>query len=182
MAVFENIISVLTEFGFFAVLLPWLLIFAIFYGILLKSGVLGDNKQVNALVAFAVAFFVVATTPVVTALNNLIPAASYLIVAVLLMLLLMGFFVKDINGIVESKWVKLILAGLIVIVFLGVISYTSNIPIPGISQLVAFFLGQGGEVAVPGIPGINEETLMTFGAIALMGVVILGTMYYMTKN
>lgn len=181
--VFEHVIDLLRDFGFFAVLLPWLLIFAIFFGVLQKTKILGDQKNINAIVSLAAAFFVVAATPVVEALNALIPAAAYLVVAALLILMLLGFFVKDVgDGIIHNKWALFGLVILIVIIFLGVIDYTSTANIPGIHQLVAFFLGTGGGVpGVPGVPGVNEETLKIFAAIALMLIVIFGTMYYMTK-
>ena len=184
MAVFQHVIDLLVEFGFFAVLLPWLLIFAIFFGVLQKTGILGDKKNINAIVALAAAFFVVAATPIVDALNNLIPAAAYLIVAALLILMVLGFFVENVGSGMVSKWyTKLGLAILIIIIFLGVIDYTSPANIPVVHQLVVFFLGGGsGGGGVPGVPGINEESLKIFAAIALMLIVIFGTIYYIGKD
>ncbi|UCD03829.1 MAG: hypothetical protein JSW73_04795 [Candidatus Woesearchaeota archaeon] len=182
--VFEHVIDLLREFGFFAVLLPWLLIFAIFFGILQKTKVLGEQKNINAIVALAAAFFVVAATPIVDAINSLIPAAAYLIVAALLILMVLGFFIKDVGDGMVNKWyTKLGLVILIVIVFLGVIDYTSSANIPIIHQLVVFFLGggNGNGISVPGV-GINEESLKIFGAVALMLIVIFGTMYYISRD
>lgn len=184
--IFENVMQLLTEYGFFAVILPWLLIFAIVYGILMKTGIFGDDsKNVSAIVSLAIAFFVVAATNIVEALQNLIPAASYLIVAALLILIIMGFFFKDVgDGMFgTSNVAKGIMLLLIIVVFLGVIDVTSAVQIPVIHEMAMFFLGTGGGAA-PGLPGISvdEETLTTVAALLIMLGVIFGTVWFMRQD
>lgn len=184
--IFENVMQLLTNYGFFAVLLPWLLIFAIVYGLLLKTKILGEQKNIIAIVSLALAFFVVASTNIVVALQNLIPTASYLIVAALLLLIIMGFFFKDVGeGLFgTSNLAKAAILFLILIIFLGVIDVTSSIQIPIIHQLATFFLGTGAGPGMPGLPefSINEETLTSAVALLIMFGVILGTIIFIRKD
>lgn len=181
--VFEHVIQLLENFGFFRVLLPWLLIFAIFYGILNKTKILGEQKNINAVVALAAAFFVVASTPIVDALNALIPSAAYLIVAALLLLMFMGFFVKpDVGGgLIENKWAMALLGIFVLLIFAGVIDYTSPAQIPVVHEVVQGFFGGGGGGAGAAAGGfsMSEEQWGLAGAVALMLFVVFGTMYYM---
>ena len=83
----------MSEFGFFRVVTPFLLIFALMYGILLHTKVLGDVtenawvRNVAAIISLATAFLVISYTPVVDALSVLIPQASFLLVVVLFLIM-----------------------------------------------------------------------------------------------
>src|SRR3989344_1004630 len=83
----DNVLNLLTAFGMFRVVLPFLLIFAILYGIILKTGLLGNIsgadaqpqvKSIAAIISLATAFLVIGYSPVVEALATLIPQASFL--------------------------------------------------------------------------------------------------------
>jgi len=59
MAVWESMITYLKSLGFYEFLLPWLLTFAIVYGLLYKANIFGGmNKKISGIIAFVVAFFV----------------------------------------------------------------------------------------------------------------------------
>ena len=57
MAVDETV-TMLEGMGFFEYVLPFMLIFVIVYAVLKKTGVLGDEKQINATAALVIALFV----------------------------------------------------------------------------------------------------------------------------
>ncbi len=48
-----DILNTWTQMGVFAYLLPFLMIFALVYGILIKTKILGENKGVNATISLA---------------------------------------------------------------------------------------------------------------------------------
>ncbi|MEK6812568.1 MAG: hypothetical protein AABX86_00445 [Nanoarchaeota archaeon] len=92
-----NAIQFLHAFGFFDVVLPFLLVFTIVFGILEKTKILGvegkdkaPKKNLNAMVAFSIAFFVVAATNVVQAIQISLPAISMILLIVVLFMLLLG--------------------------------------------------------------------------------------------
>ena len=90
-------IDFLQSFGFFDVVLPFILVFALVFAILEKTKILGkeDKKNVNALVAFVVGLFVVGTTNVVVILRDAIPLISLVLIVLLCFMLLVGAFHKD---------------------------------------------------------------------------------------
>lgn len=58
LGIFANVVSKLVSLGFYGFVLPWILVFAITYAILLKTKVLGDNAAISGVVAFVIAFMV----------------------------------------------------------------------------------------------------------------------------
>ena len=75
-------IDLLQDFGFFDVVLPFLLVFTIVFGILEKTKIFGTEKfkgndipkkNLNAMVAFSIAFFVVAAKEIVASLQESLP-------------------------------------------------------------------------------------------------------------
>jgi hypothetical protein len=65
MALFDVFISASQQAGIFSMYLPFILTFALIYGLLNKSGILGGGrpaKALNAIIGFSVAFYVIAFT------------------------------------------------------------------------------------------------------------------------
>ena len=56
---FEILVSNLNQMGFFGFLLPWLFMFAVVYGLLVKSKVLGEDQKIIGVVSLVSAFFVI---------------------------------------------------------------------------------------------------------------------------
>ena len=151
-----NSIQLLQNFGFFQVILPMLLIFAVFYAVLIKTKVLGDAdeghvKGLCALVSFIAAFMVISYSPVVVLLQPLLAQASLLLVIVMLILMILafvGFDTESISG-KPSPWMWIIVA-IFIVIFLGILD-VSGLYIPGIHQIVLAFAGQsaiGGELVI----------------------------------
>jgi hypothetical protein len=95
----DNALDFLRAFGFFNVVLPFLLIFTIVFGVLEKTRIFGSEKfkgddvprrNLNSVVAFCIAFFVVAASNVVVMLQVSLPIIALLLVAIVVFLLLFG--------------------------------------------------------------------------------------------
>ena len=95
----ENAITFLDNFGLFDVVLPFLLVFTIIYAILEKSKILGTEetdgktvprRNVNSMVAFVVALFVVVTKEIVTAIQVSLPQIALLVIVLISFMMLAG--------------------------------------------------------------------------------------------
>ena len=76
---FRGVIEFFAELGIYDVILPFLLVFTIIFAILEKSRVFGTEKigdivytrkNLNSMVAFVIAFLVVASTQIVAIINT----------------------------------------------------------------------------------------------------------------
>ncbi|MFH1850626.1 MAG: hypothetical protein ABH879_10705 [archaeon] len=126
----EGFVEVVESWGLTDVLLPFLLIFTIFFAILQKSDILGDDKKnMNVAVSVIIALIVViphvlgvypsnALDPIYY-LNTAIPTVSIIVVAIVMMLILIGLFGGQTRmlGVALPGWITLISFLLIIIVF-----------------------------------------------------------------
>ena len=96
-------------------LFPFLLIFFIVYAILEKTKLLGDKKQIHALIAFVIGLiFITAIYPKLV-VENLILFLTVALVAIFVVLLLFGFVFGDASAILASKpikWILIVLTGI----------------------------------------------------------------------
>ena len=111
MSVLGNALDFLREFGIFDVILPFLLVFAVVFGILEKTRILGEEtigkvsyprKNLNAIVAFVMAMLVVAAIKIVAVINAALPQISLLIIVSLSFLLMIGIFMKPDNTLYDK--------------------------------------------------------------------------------
>jgi len=86
----EQVLNDWANFGVFAYLLPFLLIFAVVYGVLSKTNLLGDNKGVNATIAAAVGLLALQFDYVSNFFASILPYTGMAIVVLLVALILMG--------------------------------------------------------------------------------------------
>jgi len=96
----EGALDFLEGFGFFNVVLPFLLIFTLIFAILEKTKILGTEdgkpkKNLNAMISFVFALFVVATKEIVTAIRGSLPQVALILVIIFCFLLLAGSFMKS---------------------------------------------------------------------------------------
>ncbi len=96
----EVSIEFLKTFGFFDIVLPFILVFTLVFAILEKTRIFGEEdkkpkKNLNALVAFAVGLFVIAATNVVDILRNALPLITLVLIVILSFMLLVGSFHGD---------------------------------------------------------------------------------------
>ncbi len=155
-----NSIELLKDFGFFQVILPMILVFAVFFGVLEKTEIFGSGKtNINAIIAFVAAFLVVTVTPIVEAINAVIPSAAFLLILAMLSLMLFAFFGFSPDSMHGSKGMAIIGVVVLIIIFLGVIDVSvSGVNIPVVHQMTQAFVG-GEDVGDGGIgAGLSDAT------------------------
>jgi hypothetical protein len=101
---FRTIIVFFDKLGVYDVILPFLLVFTVVFAILEKSKILGTEKiggetytkkNLNAMFAFVVAFLVVASTQLVSIINEALARVVLLLMISICFLLLIGSFFKN---------------------------------------------------------------------------------------
>ncbi len=101
MSVFSESIDFLVKLGIYDVVLPFLLVFTIVFAILEKTKILGTEKvkdaevtkkNLNAMIAFVMAFFVVASTQIVAVINKSLSQIFLVLMLFISFLMLAGSF------------------------------------------------------------------------------------------
>jgi hypothetical protein len=105
MTVFGDSIEFMAKLGIYDVVLPFLLVFCIVFAILDKTKILGSEfdeknreytkKNLNAMVAFVMAFFVVASAQIVAVINKTMSQVFLLLLLIICFLMLAGAFHKQ---------------------------------------------------------------------------------------
>lgn len=93
-------IEFLNNFGFYDVVLPFLLVFTLVFAILEKTKIFGveekkPKKNINAMIAFVIALFFVATTELVAGTREMLPNVVVLLITLMSFMMLVGFFYSD---------------------------------------------------------------------------------------
>ena len=118
----------LKEFGFFEVILPFLLVFTLVFAILEKTKLFGEEnvkgekyprKNVDSMIAFVIAFFVIAATNVVSIIKEAMPKISLVLVILISFMLLAGSFMGDKQFNFEEN--KIFKWFLILVIFVGIL-------------------------------------------------------------
>lgn len=87
----QSAINFLESFGFFDVILPFILVFTLLFAIFEKTEIFGkDKKNLNAIASFAIAFFVVGATNIIPVLKEALPMISLVLVVIISFMLLYG--------------------------------------------------------------------------------------------
>lgn len=124
----------LEDFGFFDVILPFLLVFTLVFAILQKTKILGTEdgkakKNLDAMVAFSVALFVVVASNIVAVIREAMPMVSLVLVVLVSFMLLAGSFAGskeyEVKGKLKVFLTTLVFIG-IVLIFMGVIKTDSG--------------------------------------------------------
>jgi hypothetical protein len=101
MSVFRESLVFFDQVGLFDVILPFLLVFTLVFAVLEKSNILGtekskdhptahSRKNINAMVAFVVAFFVVASSQLVELINVFVARVALILVILVMFMLLIA--------------------------------------------------------------------------------------------
>jgi len=124
---FRDVIEFLERLGIYDVVLPFLLVFVIFFAILERTRVFGTEevegvkyakKNLNAMVAFVVAFLVIASSKMVAIINESMPNIVLLVLVSISFLLLIGtFFSEKEDVMLEGKWRNFMM----IVMFIGVV-------------------------------------------------------------
>ncbi len=128
-SVFRGTLDFFDKLGVFDVVLPFLLVFTVVFAIFDKTRILGTEKienveypkkNLNAIVAFAIAFFVVASSKLVELITTISSQVVILLILIVFFLLLIGTFFKEGEPVaLEGKWrswfMGIMLVGIIII-------------------------------------------------------------------
>jgi hypothetical protein len=86
-----QIMAQLEAMGFFVVALPFLLVFTLFFAMLSKINLFGDDKKsINVVVSVIFAFLFVRATELVAIMNEFLPQVSFMTIALITFMLLIG--------------------------------------------------------------------------------------------
>lgn len=176
---FRSTLVFFDKLGIYDVILPFLLVFTIVFAILEKTKVLGTEvidgqklakKNLNALTAFVIAFLTIASSRIVSIINQ---TAAHIVILLLLsvfFLMLMGSFMKESDEpfALSKPWSTIFM----IIMFVGIVLIFLNaITTPqGVTwlQVLFFFVGD-----------FHNSTLVS--SVILL-IVVLGFMYYIVKE
>ncbi|MEA2003853.1 MAG: hypothetical protein U9O53_02740 [archaeon] len=167
-----DLVGNLKDVGFYDILLPWALFFAVTYGILTTAGPFSTKKEegkkavdrsIPAIISMAVAFFIVAYTPFGLTFGSYLAImfgkSGTVLVGLLVILIFMGM-----AGIkMEDEELK---------------KHKNKIAMALVTIVAVTYLSTGNILSWLNIPGINEETATTLIMIAVM---IGGVVWLMKK-
>lgn len=132
---FRGVVDFLVRLGIYDVILPFLLVFSVVFAILDKTKVLGtenidgteySKKNINAMVAFVVAFLVVVSKQLVATINKALANVVILLLMIVMFMVLIGvFFKKDEEVVLEKGWR---IAFMVVILIAVVLIFLNAIP------------------------------------------------------
>ena len=117
---FGVLVCNLQQLGFFGFLLPWIFMFAVVFGLLVKTKILGEDKRLAAVVALVAAFFVVGYGGPVLAnfFVTLWGVGAVVLAGILVTVLLVGMAGGDMTKIFESKAAMGIIVAIGIVVFI----------------------------------------------------------------
>ncbi|MCJ7450589.1 MAG: hypothetical protein MUP58_02505 [Candidatus Nanohaloarchaeota archaeon QJJ-9] len=110
MAFYEQLIMKFQEIGFMDFALPFLLVFAIFYGVLNQIGLFNDDKNLDAVISIVASLIVVGYTPFVEQyfqvyVTNILGGTAIFLLAFLAFYLLAGMALP---GESADKWKEIV--------------------------------------------------------------------------
>lgn len=117
---FGDVLNQWKTAGIFDILLPFLLIFALVYGILDKTKIFTENKAINPIIGFVVALLALQFDLVPQFFAVIFPKLGIGLAVVLVVLILLGIFMP------REGWVNYVLFGIVAIVLIIVLVYTSQ--------------------------------------------------------
>ncbi len=149
-----DVLNTWADYGVFAYVLPFLMIFALVYGLLSKSKLLGENRGVHATLALVIGLLALQFDYVSNFFATIFPYAGIGFSVLLVALILMGVLTDDEDS---AKW---IFFGIGAVIFIVVLLYT-----------IYDFNWLGGYV---GVDWINWIILAIIVAGAVVGVILGG--------
>jgi len=174
----ENAVELLGSFGFFTVILPFILVYALVLGLLEKTKLFGDDSSatsVNQVIALAIGGFVITSTDIIELMMGVIPQASFLLVTVLLLMMiaaLMGLNMDD--GLFGIAKAPVLLFGVITLIFLMIIDAGVEGGIPIVRQLNELVIG-----SQPFL--LQGEALSTLLGLTFVLGIPLAIMYWLKR-
>jgi len=130
-SIITSVIDTWRSFGIFDFVLPFMLVFAIVYGILERTKLFGDiGKSVNAIIAFTIAMTTTLTSWFIGFLTGFLPWVSTISLVVITALMLLAIFAKDFDSFLKGRENKVLKYGAIaVLISLGAVLIWLGAPI-----------------------------------------------------
>lgn len=178
MAGLADLINLGKEYGVFELYLPFVILFAILYGLLNKSKIFGEGKQaknLNLIISLASALFILAYTPVGITMTQFFATYFAGMSVILITLIAFGMFAAILLPIIgidteKKDWGRKLMAPFLII-----------------AGLIAFglYLSSGASLIIPGIDlsgfGLGSISSDDFAIILLFGLTGLA-IWWMTKS
>ena len=124
-----NILAQWEQAGIFSYMLPFLLIFAMIFGVLTKINLFKENKSINAIIALAVSLMSLQFDFVSIFFAELFPRMAIGLIVLLVAMILLGMFSPN------EKWVNYTFFGIAAVVLISVLVKSA--------KAVSFFGGGG---------------------------------------
>lgn len=118
---FDEVINSWQQAGFFSIILPFLLVFALTFGILTRVKIFKENKAVNAIIAAVVALMSLQVPMVPQFFAQLFPRFGIALAIILVLMVIAGFFADP-----DSPVVNYVLLGIGVIIVIVVLIQTAG--------------------------------------------------------
>ena len=168
----QDVINVAKDIGVFQFYLPFIISFAVIYGILAKVNLFGDKaRAINAIVALAISAFVMVYTPAGITLsqfftnlfgNAIVVILTFVVIAIFISVLSSGK-ILDMDKLIKNYWIGLIF---LVLVALGVFVASGGTSIfPGLKISAR-------ELFVGGLFGLSSTTLALIILIVGTGLIV----------
>ena len=117
-----NLFQEFETLGIFSHLFSFLLVLFIVYALLQKSKLIGENKSLHAIIAFAIAMIVALSKPVVMIINNMTPWFVILMFFIIFLLIVVKIFGYEdetiMNTVAEREYIitAIVILGIIITV------------------------------------------------------------------
>ena len=114
--------------GFFSYLLPFLLLFALVFGILTKINIFKDNKMVNGIIALSVSLMALQFNFVPDFFSQIFPRVGVGLAVILVLLIVVGLFADEKSNAVNYVLlgVGVIIVGMVIIQSAGALGWASG--------------------------------------------------------
>lgn len=109
------------QYGFFSYLLPFLLLFALIFGILMRVDIFKNSKGINGIIAFVVALMSLQFDFVSRFFAEIFPRLGVGLAIILVVLILLGIFIP------QKTWATYTLFGIAAIVLVIVLVNTAGV-------------------------------------------------------
>lgn len=111
---FGDLLAQWEQLGVFSYVLPFLLIFALIFGLLQRIDVFKDNKGINAVIALSVSLMALQFGAVPLFFSDIFPKLGVGLSVVLVGMILTGLFTEP-----KLAWMGLVLGGVVFFVIMG---------------------------------------------------------------
>lgn len=123
MVTIQDVLNSWADLGFFDYVLPFLLIFAIVFGILNGLRIFGkDSKGINAIIAVAIGLLSLQWGLVPQFFSEIFPRTGVALAVVLIFIILAGLFIDPSKG-----WIMYVLMGIGTVAAIATLKNTSNV-------------------------------------------------------